>query len=54
MRKVIRFQVQDPSQVPAPYWSVDNAKIQAAIDAGTYQINGVSIWQEDNVSSRQS
>lgn len=52
-RTVIRFEVQDPSQLPGPLWSPDPAKIQAAIDAGYRQIPGVRIWEEQVVSGRR-
>ena len=54
MRKLIRFQIMDPSQLPAPFWSPDPSKVQAAIDAGHRQIPGVHIWEEDNVAARRA
>lgn len=53
-RKVARFQVVDPSQLPGEFWTPDRQKIQAYVDAGWRQIPGVQIWEEEVVIGRAS
>ena len=51
---IVNYAVMDPNAVPAEYWSVDPAKIQAGLARGVRQIPGVRIWEEPSLQARQS
>lgn len=49
MRKVWKFDVTDTAAVPKEYLVVDEKKIRAAVSAGTRDIPGVHIYQDDTL-----
>lgn len=46
---VTRFEVVDPSKVPAEYLVVDHSAIRQAVAAGAKRIAGVKIWEESQI-----
>lgn len=49
IRKVTKFEVVDENKVPRPFLSVDEKKLREAIKNGMTVIEGVKIWQEEEV-----
>lgn len=49
MREKWKFEITDPSAVPSLYLSPDEKKIKEAVAAGTREIAGVRIFQDDTV-----
>lgn len=45
-RKKLVWRIVDPSRVPAALWSIDPAKVDAAIEAGHRHIDGLEIVEE--------
>lgn len=52
-RTYIKFEIVDPSVLPAECWSPDRAKVQAYIDAGYRFIPGVNMWEESSLAVSQ-
>lgn len=52
VREVWKWDLVDESQVPQKYYSVDPAKIEAAVKAGEREIPGVRIYKEARVAVR--
>lgn len=50
-RTIKQWRIVDASQVPFEMYTIDPAKIQAAVDAG-YQIPGVEIYEESTLAAR--
>lgn len=50
--KVWRFEVTDPTLVPREFLAVDEVAIRKAVMAGSREIAGVRIYQEDKLSIR--
>ena len=50
VKKVWKFKVVDPTIVPRDYMAVDETKIRAAVRDGIRSIQGVEIFQEDQLS----
>jgi len=51
-RSTIKWEIVDPSKLPAWAWSPDPQKIQQAVDMGHRQIDGVRIWEEPILAAR--
>lgn len=51
-RKVRKFRVVDPSQVPDEYWVLDETKVGKAVRAGL-DIPGVQTWEEEVLQVRE-
>jgi hypothetical protein len=51
-RKVKKFRIVDPAQVPVEYWILDEAKIGKAVRAGL-EIPGVQTWEEEVLQVRE-
>jgi ABC-type proline/glycine betaine transport system ATPase subunit len=52
VREVWKWDLVDESQIPQKYYSVDPAKIEAAVKAGEREIPGVRIYKEARVAVR--
>ena len=50
--KVWKWELVDPAQVPAEYWSIDPAKLDAALKAGVREIPGVRVYEDARVVAR--
>jgi hypothetical protein len=50
--KVWKWELADPEQVPAEYWSIDPAKLDAAVKAGARDIPGVRVYEDARVIAR--
>jgi hypothetical protein len=50
MRRPWVFEVMEVNDVPSEYWTVDEAKIRAAVKAGVRAIPGVRIFQADQLA----
>ncbi len=50
--KVWKWELLDPAQVPAEYWSIDPAKLDAAVKAGARDIPGVRVYEDARVIAR--
>jgi hypothetical protein len=51
-RKIRKFRIVDPSEVPDEYWMLDEAKIGKAVRAGI-DIPGVQTWEEEVLQVRE-
>jgi hypothetical protein len=51
-RKIRRFRIVDPDQVPDEYWVIDETKIGRAVRAGL-EIPGVQTWEEEVLQVRE-
>jgi hypothetical protein len=52
LKKVLKFEVTDPTAVPRELCSPDAAKIQSAMTLGAREIPGVRIWEDFQVAQR--
>lgn len=50
--RVWKWELVDPSQVPSDYWSIDPAKLDAAVKAGAREIPGVRVYEDARVIAR--
>jgi hypothetical protein len=50
--RVWRWELVDAEQVPSDYWSIDPAKLDAAVKAGARDIPGVRIYEDARVIAR--
>jgi hypothetical protein len=50
--KVWKWELVDPMQVPTEYWSIDPAKLDAAVKAGAREIPGVRVYEDARVIAR--
>lgn len=50
--KVWKWELVDPNQVPAEYWSIDPAKLDAALKNGVREIPGVRVYEDARVIAR--
>ena len=50
--RVWKWELVDPAQVPAEFWSIDPAKLDAAVKAGTREIPGVRVYEDARVIAR--
>lgn len=50
--KVWKWELVDASQIPLEYWSIDAAKIEAAVKAGAREIPGVRVYEDARVVAR--
>lgn len=49
-RKVMRFELVDENKVPREYLTVDASKIRKGIAAGVREIDGIRIWEDEDIS----
>jgi hypothetical protein len=50
--RVWKWELVDPAQVPLEFWSIDPAKLDAAVKAGTREIPGVRVYEDARVIAR--
>jgi hypothetical protein len=51
-RKIRKFRIVDPAQIPDEYWMLDETKIGKAVRAGI-DIPGVQTWEEEVLQVRE-
>jgi hypothetical protein len=52
-RKIRKFRIVDPAQIPDEYWVLDETKIGKAVRAGL-DIPGVQTWEEEVLQVREA
>lgn len=50
--RVWKWELVDPSQVPMEFWSIDPAKLDAAVKAGAREIPGVRVFEDARIIAR--
>lgn len=50
--RIWKWELVDPAQVPMEYWSIDPAKLDAAVKAGAREIPGVRVFEDARVIAR--